>query len=167
MSQPEGRNVAYSAINEHIYKIFPNDLNSNKSVFGGRIMETADRLAVVVAERHSSNECVTASVDDMHFINPAREGDILVFSAAVNRAWNTSMEIGVLVQAENSFTGERWNILTAYFTFVSQNKDGSKSQVPAILPETENEKRRYEEAQYRREVRLKKAKRLQQMRTRS
>ena len=157
--------VAHSAINEHIYKIFPNDLNSHKTVFGGRVMEIADRLALVVAERHSGCECVTASVDDMHFLKPAKEGDTLVFSCAVNRAWNTSMEIGVRVQAENSYTGKRWQILAAYFTFVAQNADGSKAKVPIVMPETKDEKRRYDESQFRRDSRLVKANQLQASRS--
>src|SRR3546814_1310840 len=72
--------------------VFPNDLNSNDTVFGGRIMAQMDRFAAVVADRHAGGVCVTASVDAVHFIAPARRGDVLIFNAAVNRAWRTSME---------------------------------------------------------------------------
>ena len=94
------RTVAFSAVREQVYMIFPNDLNSNETVFGGLIMAHMDRYAAVVADRHAAGVCVTASVDAVHFMAPARKGDVLVFAVSVNRAWNTSMEVGVRVEAE-------------------------------------------------------------------
>jgi acyl-CoA hydrolase len=110
-----------------------------------------------VAERHSKKTCVTASVDSMHFLRPAGQGDILLFSAAINRAWNTSMEIGVKVVAEHYETGKRRHILSAYFTFIALDKDKEPSEVPPVIPKTPIEKRRYEEANDRRERRKKEA----------
>jgi acyl-CoA hydrolase len=145
--------VSHSAVDNHTYKVFPNDLNSYGTAFGGMIMAICDRTALVVAERHSRKTCVTASVDSMHFLRPAGQGDILLFSAAINRAWKTSMEIGVKVIAEHYETGERRHILSAYFTFIAIDENKVPTPVPQVLPETTLEKRRYEEANLRRENR--------------
>lgn len=148
------KTVADSAINAHIYKVFPNDLNAHYTMFGGRVMAISDRLALVVAERHSGKMCVTASIDNVHFLGPAKEGETLVFSAAMNRAWISSMEIGVRVVAENSYTGERRHIVSAYFTFVALDKDGNTCKTPKLLAETRDEKRRYRQAGKRRLSRI-------------
>ena len=149
-----GKRVAESAIDGHIYKLFPNDLNANHTVFGGVIMATCDRLALVVAERHSGKVCVTASVDQFNFRAPAKDGDTLVFRAALNRAWTTSMEIGVKVMAENSYTGATKHIVSAYFSFVALDADSKPVPVPAVLPETAEQARRFDEAEIRRQGRL-------------
>ena len=117
------------------------------------IMAVCDRTALVVAERHSRKTCVTASVDSMHFLKPAGQGDILLFSAAINRTWRTSMEIGVKVIAEHYETGERRHILSAYFTFIAIDENKVPAEVPPVIPETPLEKRRFEEAGRRRENR--------------
>ena len=123
-----------SKIDNHVYKIFLNDLNAKRTVFGGLIMSIADRLAVVVAERHSGHTCVTASVDSWHFVAPAQENDTLLFSAALNKAWTSSMEIGVRVEAENSYLGTKRHIVSAYFTFVAIDAEGKPAAVPALRP---------------------------------
>lgn len=153
MTQLIPQKVSFSAVDNHTYKIFPNDLNSYGTAFGGMIMAICDRTALVVAERHSKHTCVTASVDSMSFLHPAGQGDILLFSAAVNRTWRTSMEIGVKVIAEHYRTGERRHILSAYFTFIALDDNKKPTAVPLVIPETPLEKRRYEEANRRRENR--------------
>ncbi len=146
----EGKTPSDSEIKDHTYKVFPNDLNSRGTAFGGMVMSILDRLAAVVAERHSAQTCVTASVDSMHFLAPAHRGDHLIFMVAVNRAWRTSMEIGAKVLAENPRTGEKRHMVSVYFTFVAINENEQPSPVPPLIPETAAEKRRYKEADIRR-----------------
>lgn len=121
-------------------------------------MSFLDRIALVVAERHSGRTCVTVSIDALHFLAPAYAGEILIFQAAINRAWNTSMEVGVRVEAENFKTGERRHIVSAYFTFVALNEQNKPTPVPPVIPETKKEKIRHKEAEHRRQMRIRHAK---------
>lgn len=150
----KGKAPSASSVEQNVYKVFPNDLNSKYTVFGGLVMSLCDRTALIVAERHSGSTCVTAAVDSLNFLAPARAGDTLVVKAAVNRSWRSSMEIGVHVAAEDSFTGNTRHVVSAYFTFVALDENGRSREVPDVLPETDDQKRRYEEAQVRRDGRL-------------
>lgn len=154
------RPVNASAIEKHVYKVFPNDMNSHHTVFGGMIMSKCDRLALVVAERHSGRVCVTAAVDSIHFRAPAKGNDTLLFSLSLNRSWGSSMEIGARVEAENSYTGDSRHILSAFFTFVALDENDKPVDVPGVEPETDDQKRRFENAEIRREGRLATRKRL-------
>lgn len=147
-----------SHVDDYVYKIFPNDLNSQGTAFGGTITALLDRIALVVAERHSAKVCVTASIDAVHFLAAAKKGDNLIIQAKINRSWTSSMEIGLRVKAENAFSGERHHILSAYFTFVALDDRGKPTPVPSVLPETTDEKRRFEEADHRRARRIRAAK---------
>ena len=149
-----GKAPSESAIEQNVYKVFPNDLNSKHTVFGGLVMSLCDRVALIVAERHSGHPSVTAAVDSLNFVAPARAGDTLIIKAAVNRAWRSSMEIGVHVAAENSRTGESRHVVSAYLTFVALSDKGKPHSVPPVLPQTDVETRRFEEAGNRREQRL-------------
>jgi acyl-CoA hydrolase len=159
-----GKPAAASAVREQVYLVFPNDLNANDTVFGGQIMALMDRYAAVVADRHAEGSCVTVGVDAVHFIAPARRGDVLIFNATVNRAWGSSLEIGCRVEAQRADGGERRHILSAYLTFVAMGADGRPRPVPALQPQTEDEQRRYAEAQLRREMRLRHAEALKALR---
>lgn len=155
--------VAASSVQNHVYKVFPNDLNAHYTIFGGLVMSLCDRVALVVSERHSGRVCVTASVDSFHFVAPAKDGDTLLISASVNRTWSSSMEIGVRVDAENSFTGEKKHIVSAYFTFVALDENNKPCATAEIEPISTEEKRRYNGAQVRRDARLKTRENLKSM----
>ena len=117
-------------------------------------MSLCDRTALIVVERHSGSSCVTAAVDSLNFLAPARAGETLIVKAAVNRTWRSSMEIGVYVAAENSHNGDTRHVVSAYLTFVALDDAGKPRTVPALTPENDAEVRRYEEAQQRRNARL-------------
>lgn len=124
------------------------------NVHGGWIMKLCDEVAGIAAIRHCGQRVVTAGMDRMNFSKPVFVGDLLTLSASVNAAWRTSMEVGVRVEKENVFTGERVHTSTAYLTMVALDPDGKPAQVPPIAPETEDEERRAREAQLRRDNRL-------------
>ena len=149
-----GKSPSESSVEENVYKVFPNDLNSEYTVFGGLVMGLCDRTALIVAERHSGNTCVTAAVDSLNFLSPARAGETLIVKAAVNRSWRSSMEIGVHVAAEDSHRGESRHVVSAYLTFVALDDNGRPTSVPEVVPQSAAEKRRYKDAQRRRDQRL-------------
>ena len=148
--------VRFSAVDYYPYEIFPQDLNPNNTVFGGVVLRAADHIAGVVAQKHTRKTCVTLLVDSVRFLAPARQGETLNFKTAVNRVWNTSLEIGVKVIAENYQTDETRHVLSAYFTFVAIDENGRPTAICPVTPETDEEKQRFEEAEIRRQLRLKK-----------
>lgn len=154
MDDRSSKTVATSAIHEQVVEVFPNDLNPHGTLFGGRVMQIVDTLAAIVAKRHSNTVCVTLGIDSVRFLNPAKRGDILICKASVNRAWRTSMEVGIKVIAEDFRTLEQRDILSAYFTFVAVDDDHKPVEVPHIIPETPEEMKRFEEAEVRRQHRL-------------
>ncbi len=151
----KGKTVSQSAVRDQTAVVFPNDLNAYGTLYGGRVLEIADRLAGVVAKRHSGKVCVTLGIDSVRFLGPARGGDILVFQASVNRVWHTSMEIGMKIFTEDYKTLERKHILSAYFTFVGLDDHLKPSMIRPVIPETADEKRRFEQAEKRRVMRIK------------
>src|SRR5439155_20100331 len=112
------KRTSESAIHDQTAIGFPNDLNSVGTLCGGRVLEQADIVAAVVTKRHCGRVCVTLGVDSVRFLAPARHGEILVFQAAINRVWRTSMEVGVKVWSEDFKTParRRTHIFSAYFT---------------------------------------------------
>ena len=137
--------------------VLPNDTNILNNLLGGRLMHWMDIAAAMAASRHCNNIAVTAEVDDLSFHEPIRLGNIVSLSASVNRAFNTSMEVGVKVEVEDFRTGEKKHSNSAYFTFVSLDTEtGKKMPVPQIIPETEEEKKWFEDALVRRTQRLNK-----------
>lgn len=156
--------IIQSAVRDQVYHVFPNDLNAQNTVFGGLIMALMDRYAAVVAHRHAESVCVTVGVDAVHFLSPAVGGDTLMFNASVNRAWRTSMEIGCRVEASAIGERERRHILSAYLTFVATDADRRPRPVPPAIAQTEEEVRRYAEAELRRQSRLQHAEAVKKLR---
>lgn len=135
--------------------VFPNDANPLGNCMGGRVMHWIDICAALSAGRHARTPVVTANVDNIDFHNPIPVGGIVVLLASVNYAGRTSMEVGVKVLQEERSTGNRKHVASAYLTFVSLDPESRTPRpVPPVLPETEDEKRRYEKAKARRAHRL-------------
>jgi acyl-CoA hydrolase len=134
--------------------VLPNDTNQLGALLGGKLMHWLDIAAAIAASRHSGKVCVTASVDEINFLQPIRLGEVVTLRASVNRVFTTSMEVGVQVTSENLLTGEKKTANTAYFTFVALDGNGRPVPVYQIVPETKDEKRRYKEALERRKQRL-------------
>jgi acyl-CoA hydrolase len=132
----------------------PNDANVFGNVLGGKVMHLVDMAAALAAARHSRCAVVTASVDQMNFLHPIHIGQLIVLRSSVNRAFRTSMEVGVRVEVENVTAGEILHTSSAYLTFVAVEKNGQRMPIPPVIPETADEKRRYEEAGKRRQYRL-------------
>jgi acyl-CoA hydrolase len=133
--------------------ILPNDTNTLGNLLGGRLMHFIDLTGAMAAYRHSRTHVVTAAMDHIDFIGPVHLGDLLTLKSSVNRAFSTSMEVGVKVWAENTRTATVSHVATAYLVFVAIDEQGRRQKVPQLLPETPNEIRRYEDAMRRREHR--------------
>ena len=134
--------------------MMPHDANILGHVFGGAILALMDKCAAVAAFRHARSACVTASIDRVDFREPIHVGDLVVMLASVNFAGRTSMEVGVRVEAEELLSGRRRHTNSCYLTFVAVDRNGRPIEVPRVIPETDDEKRRYEAAQARRQRRL-------------
>ena len=132
----------------------PNDANILGNVFGGRVMSLVDMAAGVAAVRHARSTAVTASIDYMTFLHPIHIGQLIILRSSVNRVFTTSMEIGVKVFVEDTRTGVTKHTSSAYLTFVGIDRNGNKVPLPPVIPETEEEIRRYREAEERRRYRL-------------
>ena len=135
--------------------VLPNDANPLGSLLGGRLMHWIDLAGAMAAHRHSRNYVVTASMDHVDFLTPVRVGDLVILQSSVNRAFHSSMEVGVKVLVENYIRDARSHVASALLTFVAVDRDGHHLPVPPVIPETEDEKRRYEDAGRRRDLRRK------------
>jgi len=133
--------------------VLPNDANPLGNLLGGRLMHLIDIAGAMAAHRHTHSHVVTASMDHIDFLMPVHIGDLLILKSSVNRAFNTSVEVGVKCWVENYIAGTTRHVASAYLTFVAVDQHGRRHTVPPVLPETEEEKRRYEDAGRRRELR--------------
>jgi acyl-CoA hydrolase len=146
--------------------VLPNDANPLNALLGGRLMHWIDLAGAMAAHRHCRQYVVTASIDHMDFLVPVHVGDLVILRSSVNRAFHTSMEVGVKVWVENYRADENRHVSSAYLTFVAVDAAGVRVAVPPVIPETEEEKRRYEDAGRRRELRRSEAARRKNAQTR-
>lgn len=135
--------------------VLPNDTNTLNNLMGGRLMYLMDIVSAISAQRHSESTVVTASVDNVSFSNPITIGSVVTLTAKVTRAFNTSMEVYIEVFSENIPKGKaKIKTNEAYFTFVAVDENNKTKTIPQITPETDVEKKLYEGALKRRELRL-------------
>jgi acyl-CoA hydrolase len=151
--QMTGKPVRES-FSEYSELALPNDANGLGNVLGGKVMHLVDLAAAMAAIRHARRPVVTLSVDSLRFLHPVHIGELIVLRSSVNRVFRTSMEVGVKVTTENLMTGTLRHTCSAYLTFVALDEDRMPAPVPPVIPETDEERRRYREAGERREYRL-------------
>jgi acyl-CoA hydrolase len=151
--KPRGKTPAESELTT-ARLMTPTDANILGNVFGGTIMRYMDEVAGIVAWRHAGKNVVTASIDRMNFFAPAYIGNLLVLKASVNYVGTTSMEIGVRIEAEDPSTGKSMHTGSCYLTYVALDEKGRPTQVPPLIVKTPLQKRRFEEAQARRKLRV-------------
>ena len=149
----EGRPVRESR-SEYTQVALPNDANILGNVLGGHIMHLIDLCGGLAAWRHARKPVVTASVDNISFLHPVRVGHVIILKSSVNRVFNSSMEVGVKVWVEDRSTGEVHHTSSGYLTFVALDENGRPVSVAPVLPETEDERRRFEQAGRHRDGRL-------------
>ena len=139
---------------EYYEVCLPNDVNTLGTMLGGHVMHLVDLCGAIAAIRHAQCPVVTASVDQMTFLHPIHIGELVKLKSQVNRVFRTSMEVGVKVWVENLQTGHERHTSSAYLTFVALDRAGNRVVLPPVVPETEEEERRFAEAAERRAYRL-------------
>ncbi len=133
--------------------VLPNDANPLAALLGGRLMHWIDLAGAMAAHRHSRAYAVTASVDHIDFLVPVRVGDLVILKSSVNRVFHTSMEVGVKVFVENYLADTAQHVASAHLTFVAVDTQGNHLKVAPVVPETDEQRRRYDDAGRRREIR--------------
>jgi acyl-CoA hydrolase len=132
----------------------PGDANNWGFLLGGKVMHLVDICGALAAMKHARCPVVTASADSVNFLHPVHMNHLITLKSSVNRVFNTSMEVGVKVLVEDVMTGEVKHTTSAYLTFVAIDAQGKPVPVAPVIPETEEQQRRFEEAGSRREYRL-------------
>jgi acyl-CoA hydrolase len=153
MSESAAARAVAQSQSERSEIIFPNDANAIGNLFGGRLMQFIDLVGAMAASRHARAFTVTASMDHLDFVAPVKVGDLLILKSSVNRAFRTSMEVGVKAMVEDVREGRLRHVSSAYLTFVAVAATGERIEVPQVIPETDHQKRRFEDAGRRREMR--------------
>lgn len=132
----------------------PNDTNLLGNMLGGHVMHLVDLCGAIAGMRHSRYTVVTASIDQMTFLHPVHVGELVMLKSQVNRVFRTSMEVGVKVWVENLHTGGLRHTSSAYLTFVALDKAGNRVVLPQVVPDSDEDRRRFEQAAERRAYRL-------------
>jgi len=133
--------------------VLPNDANPLGALLGGRLMHWIDLAGALAVHRHARSYAVTASVDHIDFLVPVRVGDLVILKTSVNRVFHTSAEVGVKVFVENFVADTVQHVASAHLTFVAVDAKGNRLKIAAVIPETEEQRRRYDDAGRRREMR--------------
>lgn len=133
--------------------VLPNDANPLGALLGGRLMHWIDLAGAMAVHRHARSYAVTASVDHIDFLVPVRVGDLVILRSSVNRVFQTSAEVGVKVFVENYIADSAQHVASAYLTFVAVDAKGSRLKMAPVIPESQDEQRRYDDAGRRREIR--------------
>ncbi len=134
--------------------VLPNDTNTLGNLFGGKLLQWMDIVASISAHRHCKRVVVTASVNNVSFNNPINHASIVTLEAKVSRAFTSSMEVFIDVWVENPVSGQKIKCNEAIYTFVAVDQNGSPLPVPELIPETEEEKKRFEGALRRKQLSL-------------
>lgn len=134
--------------------VLPNDANTHGNVLGGKVMHLMDLAGAIAAFRHCRKPVVTAAVDSVRFLHPIKVGQLMLLEAVVTRAFRTSMEVEVSVFSEDPLTGRKLATCSAFLTLVALDEEGRPTQVPPLIPESDEEKQRYQAAEERRRRRL-------------
>ena len=146
---------AADSATEMVQVVLPNDANQLGFVLGGTVMHLIDMVAAVAGHRHTRSQLVTASVDGLEFLHPIKIGDLIILKSRVTCVFTTSLEVHVEVFSEETLTGRRQLTSRAYLTFVTADEQGERQRVPPLLLETDEDRRRCDEAHARRAERLK------------
>ena len=134
--------------------VLPNDTNTLNNLMGGRLMHWMDIVSAIAAQRHSNRIVVTASVDNISFKHAIQLGHVVTLKAKVTRSFNSSMEVRIDVEAEDVPKAKKIESNSAFFTFVAMDEHGQPTEVPEVVPETEEEQALYDSALRRRQLRL-------------
>lgn len=161
MTNEKGKTPSESAV-ETRYLVMPQQANPQGTAFGGAIVSWIDMVAAMAGQRHCGCEVVTAEIDTLVFRHPVHIGDHVVLRASVNYVSRSSMEVGVQVTRENPYTGEQIVATTAHLTLVALDENKRPTPVPPLVPQTPEEKRRYEKARLRVQARKERLKDLQE-----
>jgi len=145
---------AEESATEMVQVVLPNDANPLGFILGGTVMHLIDIAAAIACHRHTRSLLVTAAVDGLEFLHPIKVGDLIILKSRVTCTFTTSIEAEVEVFSEETLTGERRMTSRAFLTFVAIDQDGQKRPVPPLIVETDNDRRRCEEAHARRAARL-------------
>lgn len=134
--------------------VLPNDTNTLNNLMGGKLMHWMDIVSAISAQKHSNSTVVTASVDNISFKHPITLGNVVTLKAKVTRAFHSSMEVRIEVEAEDIPSGKKIDSNSAYFTFVAVDHAGNPISVPEIEPQTADETALFDGALRRRQLRL-------------
>ena len=139
---------------EMVQVVLPNDANPLGYILGGTVMHLIDIAGAIAGHRHTRSLLVTAAVDGLQFLHSIKVGDLIILEARVTAVWSTSLEVEVEVFSEETLTGRRQMTSRAYLTFVAIDREGHRRNIPGLILETDEERRRAAEADVRRAQRL-------------